>query len=167
MLRFPPGRHEEITTARGVESVDYLLRPETVAICFYCRSAGDPRAVGEPTPVGSKRILAAGKSKWAVHGRALAAPARPVELSLGCFPMASVELLYREGERLVDAMGIDAPRLRMRAWLIEAFHATLGAEQVLRDPCTEAIASQWGPVSQEREMRMRHDDVQKSRHAAD
>ena len=46
-----------------------------------------------------------------MHGRAVTALLGRVEIRLRSLPIAPVELLDRELDRLVEAVGVDAPRL--------------------------------------------------------
>src|SRR3569833_1471980 len=65
-----------------------------------------------------------------------------VEIGASFFPVAAVEGLAREHERLVQAVGVHAPRIRMRARLVETLHAAMAAEEVLRFAGPEPIAGQ-------------------------
>src|SRR5690349_4357070 len=53
-------------------------------------------------------------------------------------PIPSVELLDSECDRLIEAVGVHAPGIRMRSRLIEALHPAVAAEQMLRRTRAEA-----------------------------
>ena len=56
--------------------------------------------------------------------------------------MRSIEELDRKLGDVVEAIGVYAPSLRVRARLVEALHPAMAAEKVLGCTGTEAIARQ-------------------------
>src|SRR6476469_9104705 len=98
---------------------------------------------------------------------AVTALSRPVESSLGLFPISPVEPPNRELERRIEAIGVHAPRLRVRTRLVETLHPAAAAEQMLRRTAAEAVGGKRVAAGQQFERSVRHHDVQKTGHPTD
>src|SRR3954447_8062559 len=89
-----------------------------------------------------------------------------VEVRLGLLPVRTVEQLDNEFRHFVEAVGIDAPGVGMRARLVEALHPAMAAEEMLGRPCAKAIALEVIPSSLQLKLPMRDHDMQEAGHAA-
>src|SRR6476661_3857643 len=87
---------------------------------------------------------------------AVTALSRRVEISLGLFPISPVEPLNRELERRVEAIGVHAPRIRVRTRLVEALDPAMSAEQMLGRTAAEAVRGKRVAAGQQLERSMRH-----------
>ena len=85
---------------------------------------------------------------------------------LARFPIRTVERLDRKLDRLVEAVGVHAPRLGVRARLVEALHPAGGAEQMLGGAGAEPVAGQRVAAGHQFKSLMRDHDVQEAGHPA-
>jgi hypothetical protein len=122
--------------------------------------------LGQPPPVGLNGRTVDGQAQRTVHRAAVTALICRVEVRLRLLPIRPVELLNHQSHRLIEAVRIDAPRIRVRAGLIEALHAATAAEQVLGSTCAEPIAGQRITARKKLELLVWDNHVQKARGAA-
>src|SRR5947209_8941048 len=85
-----------------------------------------------------------------------------VEIGLRGLPVAPVEPLDGKLNRLIEAICVDAPRVRGGAGLIEALHPASAAEQMLRRPGAEAVVSKYVAAGQQLETLSRHPQREKA-----
>ena len=144
-LRLGPGRNEKVAAARFEQRLGGLARAEAIAVGLDRRSRRNARALGKPAPIGLDCGTVEGQAQrrgawapFAVHPelsrdrlsfrrekRAALRQAQGERVSCGPDPSSPVELLDRQLDRLVEAIGVDAPRLRVRPRLIEALHPAM------------------------------------------
>src|SRR5262245_30190057 len=106
------------------------------------------------------------RSAWCITRPALASGPSLVEGSLGTLPISPVEFLDGQLDRLVEAIGVDAPSVGMAAWLVETLHAADFAKEMLSRAGAKAITGQAVSPSHQLEILVRHHDMQEAGHRA-
>src|SRR5438270_3189069 len=81
-------------------------------------------------------------------------------------PAGAVKGFDRQLYRLIETVRVHAPRIRMRARLVEALDPTMAAEEVFGGAGTEAVAGQRVATGNQLEPLMPYDHVNKARHSA-
>ena len=140
-----PGRDEEVAAARLVQRLHRLARAKAIAVGLDRRARRHAGAVR----AASASWTEARSGRWSGEAGGACTPRLAGRLpsssrarSWPTFPVAPVEQLDRQLDRLVEAIGVDAPRVGMAARLVEALHAASAAEQMLRRAGAEAVAGQ-------------------------
>ncbi len=112
-FRLGPGGYEEVPATHFEQRFHGLARADAVPVGLDGRARGHSRTLLEPAPVGLERGAVDGKAQRSMHGLAVTALLGRVEIRLRPLPISSVERLDHEFDRLVEAVGIHAPRLRV------------------------------------------------------
>src|SRR5262249_18620257 len=120
---------------------------------------------------GARRVVetARGRRPPAPSSRRPPPVLAAAELVYARLPVLAVERPPRERHEVdvVEAARVDVDRVRVRARHVEARHAAVTAETVLRDPRVEAIGGEVGLTREQSEGSARHDPVPVSLAGAD
>ena len=109
-----------------------------------------------------------GKGYLRVKGAADPEELLVLQSGMGIFPVTPVEAtdFMRDIVMLIDAMPMYTPAVRVRSGLVEALYPAARAKQMLGAARAETVRRQCFRPAQQLEVRMRHEEVQEARHAA-
>ena len=156
LVGFRPGRDEESRGTGLEQRVHRLARADAIAVGLDRRAAGgagaSPRA--SANCAGARRGRASGEAGGAWRAPLAGRACSPSRRALAFFPILvpSNCVDRRSSTGSSRQLRVDAPRIRVRARLVEALHPAWRAEQMLGRAGAEAIAGQRLAAALQREI---------------